>query len=86
MKLQYQRVESYPIATTKNMILYLDEGETHDGQDPRRGTFTVCSRVETEDLTVRTEGKWYIFPRLLSLVSEVSFVMWHFCVLRMKRW
>jgi len=50
------------------MVLYLDEGEPHDGQDPRCRTFTVCGGVEAEDLAVRTEGKWHIFPRLLLLV------------------
>jgi len=50
------------------MVLYLDEGEPHDGQDPRRRTFTVRGGVETEDLTVRTEGKWHIFSILLLLV------------------
>lgn len=68
LRLQYQRVESHPTAKTKNMPLYLDEGEPHDGQDPRCRTFTVCGGVETEDLAVRTEGKWHIFPRLLLLV------------------
>lgn len=68
LRLQYQRFESRPTAKTKNMVLYLDEGEPHDGQDPRRRTFTVCGRVETEDFAVRTEGKWHIFPRLLLLV------------------
>lgn len=57
LRLQFQRVESHPTAKTKNMVLYLDEGEPHDGQDPRCGTFTVCGGVETEDLAVRTEGK-----------------------------
>lgn len=68
------------------MALFLDEGEPHDGQDQGCGALPVRGRVEAEDLTVRTEGKWCIFSTLLLLLSQCPICESNCSVRRMKRW
>jgi hypothetical protein len=63
-----------------SLCSFLDEGEFDDGQDPRCRTLSVRGRVETEDLTVGAEGKFFAFPEDCACSStELASVTLTYC-------